>query len=170
MILAEGFGQDMTHMNRRLAANVVALLLVASATNALGLCVCLSDDMSGPHTRRTGHEGMATSHGREGIDPSNVDDSAVPSHGHEGTAITHGHRGIARSHVVMDCCAMDGQPSVRGIVEERVNRKPTVEASAGVASTVEPADLMAAAGATGQMAHRGLPTVPIYLQHLSLLI
>jgi hypothetical protein len=179
MILAEGFGQDMTHMNRRLAANVVALLFVASAANALGLCACLSDNMSDPHTRRTGHEGMATSHGHEGmatshghegIDPSNVDDSAVPSHGHEGTAITHGHRGIATSHLVMDCCAMDGQPSVRGIVEERVNLKPTVEASAGVTSTVEPADLMAAAGATGQMAHRGLPTVPIYLQHLSLLI
>jgi hypothetical protein len=130
-------------MNRRLAANVLALLFVASAANVLGLCACLSDDMSGPHARGMGHERMATSHG---------------------------HHGIATSQMVMDCCAMVKQPSARGIAKERVDLKPSVESRASVASTVEHPDLMTAAGATVPLAHRGLPTIPIYLQHLSLLI
>lgn len=148
-------------MNRRLAAHVLVLLFVASAANALGLCACLSDDMSGPHARCTGHEDMPTALGHEGM--------STP-HGPESTDASGGHAGIATPRMVMDCCAMAEQPSARGIVEERVNLKPTLAARAGVSSAVEHSDVMAAADAIVPRAHRGLPTVPIYLQHRSLLI
>ena len=99
-----------------------------------------------------GHEGMA------------------PPHGPESMAASPGHAGIAAPQPVMDCCAMAPQPSAIGTVEARVNLKPTIESRTSVVPAAEHPDLMAAAGATVPLAHRGLPTVPIYLQHLSLLI
>lgn len=81
-----------------------------------------------------------------------------------------GHERIATSQPVMDCCEMAEQPSAPGTVEARVNLKPTVGSRASVAPAAEHPDLVAVAGATVPLAHRGFPAVPIYLQHLSLLI
>ena len=169
----------MRQMTRRLAAHVLALLFVASATNAAALCACLFDDMSGSHAMCMGHEGMAasTDHGvmaaaqsHDGMAASHACSGAATSDGREGVALTRGHHGMATSQLVVDCCSRDGQPGARGIVEERVNLKPVAGARADMASTVEHSDAMAAAGASAQMAHREPPAVPIYLQHLSLLI
>ena len=167
MLPAEGFGQDMRQLNRRLAANVLALLFVTSVTNAVGLCACLSDEMPGPHTRGMGHEGMADAHHHEGVASPHA--GAVTSPGHEDTAIDQKRRDIATPRLVADCCAQDGQPGARGIVPERVNVQPGVKILAAL-SVVEPPDSMAAAAAAVPRTHRRLPTIPIYLQHLSLLI
>ena len=148
-------------MHRRLAANVLALLFVASAANALELCACFFGDMSSPHGRCMGPEAMATSLGHEGMSTA---------HGPESMATARGHAGIATPQMVMDCCAMAAQPSAIGTVEAHVNVKPIVGSRASVVPAAEHPDLMAAAGATVPLVHRGLPTVPIYLQHLSLLL
>ena len=82
----------------------------------------------------------------------------------------HEHEGGTTPEQAMDCCAMAEQSNARGPVKAPVSLTPTATSCVWVVPATEDPALTVTPSAGALLAHRGLPAVPIYLQHLSLLI